>query len=122
MTVEDLQTVHELSVALSILDVAAEEARRLGAARVLAVHLRLGELSGVAADPLRLAFELAREDSALPEAELVIEAVPVRVNCPSCRAERPVESVHALCCAACGTFTADVVAGRELEIAALEVQ
>ena len=39
--------MHELSIAMSILDVAEEEAERQGGARVVAVHLKLGPLSGV---------------------------------------------------------------------------
>ncbi len=50
--------MHELSIALSILDVAAEEAERQGNARVVAIHLRLGPLSGVVKGALLSAFEL----------------------------------------------------------------
>ena len=41
--------MHELSIALSLLDLVAEEAGRRGV-RVAAVHLRLGPLSGVVRD------------------------------------------------------------------------
>jgi len=114
--------MHELSIALSIADIAIEEARRQGAARVLGVHLRLGQFAGVVEAALRSAFLMAREGSPLETAELVIESVPVRVYCPACRAERLVASVQMLCCAECGTFSAEVVAGREIEVVALEVQ
>ena len=85
--------MHELSVALSILDVAAEGAAREGAAAVAAIHLRLGPLAGVVKEALLSAFELAREGSPLAAARLVIEEVPVVVYCPRCAAERrPVSS------------------------------
>ena len=52
--------MHELSIALSLLDLVEEEAERRGV-RVAAVHVRLGPLSGVVRDALVSAFELARE-------------------------------------------------------------
>jgi hydrogenase nickel incorporation protein HypA/HybF len=113
--------MHELSIALSILDVAAETAGRHGGARVAAIHLRLGALSGVVKEALLSAYELAREGSALPDAALVIEEVPLVAYCPACAAERTV-SAQQLCCPACGAPTPEVVRGRELEVVALEIE
>ena len=62
--------MHELSIALSIVDVAAEEAERQGGGRVVAVHLRLGRLSGVVKEALLASYELAREGSAVADSEL----------------------------------------------------
>jgi hydrogenase nickel incorporation protein HypA/HybF len=112
--------MHELSIALSLVDLAAEEAERRGA-RVAAVHLKLGPLAGVVKEALLSAFELAREESPLAEAELVVEEVAVTAYCPTCAAERPVLSVQQMCCARCGTPTGEVLRGRELEIVALEI-
>jgi hydrogenase nickel incorporation protein HypA/HybF len=44
--------VHELSVALSLLEGVEETAARQGIARVAAVHVRVGALSGIAPDAL----------------------------------------------------------------------
>jgi hydrogenase nickel incorporation protein HypA/HybF len=112
--------VHELSIAMGILEVAEEEAARRRA-RVVAVHLKLGLLSGVVPGALRSAFELARESTPLAGAELVIEEVPVAAYCPACAAERVVAFPH-LSCPVCGAPTPDVVRGRELEVTALEVE
>jgi hydrogenase nickel incorporation protein HypA/HybF len=114
--------VHELSIALSILDIAAEEAGRRGGGRVAAIHLRLGPLSGVVPAALRSAYELACEGSDCGSPALVVEEVPVVVYCPACAAERALPSVQELCCPACGTPTPRVVRGRELEIVALEIE
>ena len=113
--------MHELSVALSILDLAAEEAERHGG-RVAAIHLRLGRLSGVVGEALRSAYELAREGTPLERAELVIAETPLAAWCPACAAERTLASPQALCCPDCGTPTPEVVSGRELEVVALEIE
>jgi hydrogenase nickel incorporation protein HypA/HybF len=114
--------MHELSIALSILDMAVEEAERQGGGRVAAIHLRLGPLSGVVKDALQSAYELAREDSPLRDAELVIEEVGLAVYCSACAAERTLLSAQDLSCPACGTPTPEVVRGRELEVVALEIE
>ena len=51
--------MHELSIALSMIEMATEEARRRGGARVNALHLKLGPLSGVVKDALLFSFEVA---------------------------------------------------------------
>ena len=112
--------MHELSIALSILDVAEEEAERHGG-RVVAVRLRLGALSGVVKEALVSAYDLAREGTPLAQAELVVEEVPLAAYCPACAAERTLASQE-LCCPACGGPTAEVVTGRELEVVALEIE
>jgi hydrogenase nickel incorporation protein HypA/HybF len=114
--------MHELSIALSILEMAEEEAERRGARRVIGIHLKLGALSGVDPAALRSAYELASEMSALQGAALVVAEVPVIVHCPRCAADRPVVSATHLCCSVCGTPTPQVVAGRELEVVALEIE
>ena len=113
--------MHELSLALSILDLATEEAERHGG-RVAAVHLRLGPLSGVVPEALRSAYALAREGSPLDTAELVVEEVPLVAYCPACAAERPLTSAQLLLCPDRGTPTPEVVRGRELEVVALEIE
>jgi hydrogenase nickel incorporation protein HypA/HybF len=114
--------MHELSLALSILDLATEEAERRGGVRVLGIHLRLGPLAGVVKEALLSAYEIAREGSPLAEAELVIEETPLLAHCPTCRTTQAVVSVQQLCCSACGTPTPELLSGRELEVVALEIQ
>jgi hydrogenase nickel incorporation protein HypA/HybF len=112
--------MHELSIALSIVDAAAEEAARHDG-RVVAVRLRLGPLSGVVPEALRSAYELAREGSPLAGSELVVEEVPVVVYCEACAAERPA-TPQRLACGECGAPAPRVVRGRELEVFALEIE
>src|SRR5262245_8292263 len=112
--------MHELSIALSILDLAGEEAERRGG-RVVAVHLKLGPLAGVVKDALLSAYDLAREGTYLAGAELVIKDVPIATWCPACAAERS-PPFPELCCPQCGTPTPKVLHGRELEVVALEIE
>lgn len=113
--------MHELSIALSILDLAEEEGERRGG-RVAVIHLKLGRFSGVVKDALVWAYEMAREGTALAQAELVIEEIPLVLHCSACEADRTPDSPYELRCPACGALTNDIVRGRELEVHALEIE
>ncbi|HXD85683.1 MAG TPA: hydrogenase maturation nickel metallochaperone HypA [Urbifossiella sp.] len=114
--------MHELSIAMSIVEMAAEEVAERGGTRVHAVHLKIGQLSGVVGAALRSAFEMAREsETALAAAVLRIEEVPVTVRCIRCDGDR-VASFPELRCRVCGASTPHVLGGRELEVVALEIE
>jgi hydrogenase nickel incorporation protein HypA/HybF len=113
--------MHELSIAISIVELAEEEAERRGV-QIEAVHLKLGALSGVAKDALLSCYEMACENTPLQGSRLVVEDVPVVIFCPKCQARRPLPSVQLFCCPECGTPCSEVVQGKELEVVALEIQ
>ena len=114
--------MHELSIALNILDIASEESQCRGGVDVKAIHLRVGELSGVAKEALVSAFEIAREYSPFSSCVLLVENVPVTVFCKVCEVEQPAKSIQWMCCSQCGKPTADVISGCELEITAMEIE
>ena len=113
--------MHELSIALSLVDLACEEAGRQSG-RVCALHLKVGALAGVVPQALRASYEMATMDTPLAGSRLVIEEVPVLVFCPRCQAQRPLADAYAFCCPACGTPTPQVDQGRELELVAMEIE
>lgn len=113
--------MHELSIAMSILDVVEEEIERRGDVRVEAIHLKLGPLSGVVKDALLSAFELAAEQTDFARCSLIIEDIPISIHCPQCNAERPAQSIQSICCMDCGTPANEIVHGRELQVSALEL-
>jgi hydrogenase nickel incorporation protein HypA/HybF len=113
--------MHELSIAMSIIEMAEEEAERRGGVQVLAVHLKLGDLSGVVKEALLSSYEMASEESVLKGSRLLIETIPVSVYCSNCRSEQKLHSIQHFCCPACGTATPDVTHGKELEVVALEI-
>lgn len=114
--------MHELSIALSIIEGVEEEAVRQGGGRVCAVHLRLGPLSGVVKEALLFSFELACEGTLLEGSTLVIEDIPLLIDCPQCGAERAPVGLQCLQCVECGAPAAEVLHGAELEVSALELQ
>ncbi|MGA9529053.1 MAG: hydrogenase maturation nickel metallochaperone HypA [Terriglobales bacterium] len=113
--------MHELSIALSIVEMAEEEAER-HAGRVSAVHLKLGALSGVVKEALFSSYEMACENTSLAGSQLIIKEIPIVVFCGQCQQRRPIASAQWFACPECGTPTSEIVEGKELEVTALEIQ
>ena len=113
--------MHELSIALNILDMVDEEAQRRGGVGVKAIHVKLGRLSGVVREALLSSYELASEQTIFAACPLVIEDVPISVYCSNCKAERSIRSVQCFACVECGMPASEVIHGRELQIWALEL-
>lgn len=114
--------MHELSIALSLVEAASEKAESLGCARVEALHVRVGPLSGVVKDALLFCFDVAAQGSAVEGARLEIEEVPLVALCPQCAVERQLAGPWSLRCPVCATPVPALVSGKELELVALEVE
>ena len=113
--------MHELSIAVGIVEAAEEEAAQQGASSVAAVHLKLGPLSGVVREALEFSYGIACEGTPLAGSRLVIHDMPVIVFCTACGENRAIVSMQAFRCAVCDAPANQVVQGRELEVTALEI-
>jgi len=113
--------MHELSIAMSIVDIAQEEAVNRNVA-IDAVYLELGPLSGVVTEALLFSYEMACSGTPLEGSRLVIQEVPIEVYCAVCKSQRVLSSMQWFCCPECGTPTSEVIHGKELAITALEVR
>lgn len=114
--------MHELSIAMGIVDGAADEATRHPGERVAAVHLRLGQLSGVVKAALMFSYDLASEGTPLQGSRLEIDEVPATIFCRECGEEQKLGSIQNFCCPVCGLASSEIVRGRELMIVGLELE
>ena len=113
--------MHELSIALSIVDIAAETVKTNGGGRVEALYLKLGRLSGVVKDSLLFSWDIACAGTPIEGSRLVIEEVPIVVHCRSCDADRTLDSINRFFCPVCNDTTPTIVSGRELQLTAMEI-
>jgi hydrogenase nickel incorporation protein HypA/HybF len=104
----------------SALETALEQAQQAGGGRVCALHLRIGALSGVVPDALEFAFEALTPGTPAEGAQLAIELVPARFWCGHCLNEFQADDMLAEC-PVCHEPSADLRAGREMEITSLEI-
>ena len=113
--------MHELSIAISMIDQIVEESESRGGLNVEIVHLKLGVFSGVDKDALLFSYELACEGTSLQGSRLSIETIPLVIYCPVCQKNRTPPSTYQLSCPECQTPGQTIISGREIEVASLEV-
>lgn len=113
--------MHEMGIMESAIDMVLTQARDHDATRVHRVVLRVGTLSGVEPEALRLAFDAATRDTPAAGADLELEAVAARGRCGDCGLEFAVESDFIFTCPKCGRISGELVQGRELELARIEM-
>jgi hydrogenase nickel incorporation protein HypA/HybF len=112
--------MHEVGIMTEAVRLAVESARARGASRIYELRLRVGALSGAVPEALRFAFDAVTAGTIAQGASLAIEAVPAVWWCRGCAAEFGAEGPLAQC-PRCGAWSGELRAGRELDIASIEV-
>jgi len=112
--------MHEAGIAVNLIEAVTARLAAMPGARVSAIHVRVGELSGVSSDALDFAFQCLSSSTPLSGAKLVFDAVPLVVACDACGRTTEVEDL-VFRCGACGSERTRVVSGRELEVRTLEL-
>jgi len=114
----------------SVVSTVLEVARSRGASKVLAVSMKVGELTHLNPEQLRFAFEALTEGTLAQGAELHIELVKAKVRCRQCgyegglpsTADAPLQPLVLLVqCPKCGGFDVEVAAGRECTLTSVKV-
>lgn len=92
--------MHEYSIVQALYDSVAAQAAARGALSVHAVHVKIGELSGVDVGLLETAWRTFRVHTVCEQAAMEVAVVPPRWTCAACSggAVRP----GALRCESCG--------------------
>ena len=113
--------MHELSIAIEILEIVEKEAIKHGAQVVRNVRLKVGDLSGVETESLTFSFDAIKAEKPLTsQTELLIERIPVRINCKPCGADFEGNG-FLVSCPKCAGFNTQLLAGEELEIEDIEI-
>lgn len=110
--------MHELSVALSVVEMATREMKKNKANGIISIELEIGKLSGVQLDSLEFAWPIAIKGTALEQAERKIHVIPGKGVCKSCNTEFELEQLFDPC-PNCGEFLISLLSGRELKLKSL---
>lgn len=112
--------MHELSIALSIIDLVETEARRNGSSRVEEVELEIGTLASVEIQTLEFALESAVKGTLLQDAKIVRIYIKGSGFCNDCRSSFPVSSLFSPC-PDCGSYCVKIVKGKELRVKSIVI-
>jgi hydrogenase nickel incorporation protein HypA/HybF len=113
--------MHEMALMSEALRLAEDSARAAGAARITTLRLRIGTLSSVVPEALRFAWDVARRGTLAETAELQIESVLAAARCARCQVEYDCADILSAC-PRCGQVGGELVRGREVELAAVEIE
>jgi len=114
--------MHEVSIALSLLDIAEENLKKAGGRKINSIRVRIGRASSVVPSALSFAFEAVKAGTSASEAGLIIDEVPLGFACSACKGAFETEEPYALRCPSCGSPSLTVKSGYELEVVELDVE
>lgn len=112
--------MHELSIALSIVETAEEEVRKAGGQQVEEIVLEIGNLAGVEEEALDFAWTEAVQQTVLEKATCVIEKKEGKALCLNCQKQFILTRIYDLC-PACGDFRKELLQGKEIRIKSIVI-
>ena len=111
--------MHEYSIVQALVERVEAEARARQATAVHRLSVSVGELSGVEVELLLTAYSTFRDRTICEHAELDVQRVSARWECPRC--QRAIESGAMLQCVTCAA-PATLVAGGEIMLDQIEME
>lgn len=112
--------MHELSIVMSIVGIAEQQARAAGAGCIEEIELEIGELSGVEMQALDFAWKEGVRQTLLEHATRTIIRIKGQANCLDCGTDFPIQHYYDAC-PVCGGHFIRIKSGQELRVKALVV-
>jgi len=113
--------MHEMSLALNIVELAEQAARDADATRITAIEIDVGEIAGVMLDALEFSLSVATRSTLAEEAKLTLHLIPGSAKCKDCGRTFHISERWAVC-PLCGGLSFDILAGKELTIKSIDIE
>jgi len=112
--------MHELSVVMSIIDIAREQAATAGATAIEEIEMDIGCLSTIEMNAFDFAWGQAVKETILAHTVRKINRIKGKASCLDCDAVFPLENVYDPC-PVCGKHFIHVLEGKELRVKSLVI-
>jgi hydrogenase nickel incorporation protein HypA/HybF len=112
--------MHEMSIAVNIVDIAVEAARKADAEKINEIVVEIGTLSGIIPESLEFGFSSACKDTMARDARLALNIIPAIAFCEQCGHRFETDS-HAPLCPNCDNLCLQIRGGREMKIKSINV-
>jgi hydrogenase nickel incorporation protein HypA/HybF len=113
--------MHEMSIALSIIEAVESRARDEGGGRVSEIELVVGKLAGIEPESLSFCFSAAAKGTLCESAQLQIQKPEGVGLCRDCNRKFPVSFYYAEC-PECRSFRIEIVSGEEFRIQTITIE
>jgi hydrogenase nickel incorporation protein HypA/HybF len=115
--------MHEVSIALGMIDELSKIAREHNARKITAINVKIGRISGIVTDCFKFAFDTVKLDFPLfSSAEIFIQEIPLMYTCNDCEQSFKKDEFNFSNCPACNSYNVTMVSGEELNIENIEVE
>jgi len=112
--------MHEMSIAINIVDIAVDTARKSSAKKINEIVVDIGRLAGIIPDSLLFCYDSACKDTIAEGSQLKLNIIQAKAVCDSCGHEFDADSPVPLC-PKCENLVLQVSGGRELKIKSINV-
>lgn len=112
--------MHELSIVMSILDIAEKESAKNNAVQIDEIELEIGELSGIDMPAFDFAWQQAVKSTKLESAAKIVNHIPGEGLCMDCKAVFPMHQLYKPC-PVCGDHFITILKGKELRVKSLVI-
>ena len=112
--------MHELSIVMSILDIADKESERNHASGIEEIELDIGELSGIDLNAFDFAWQQAIKSTKLENAARKINHVEGEGKCMDCETDFMMHNLYDSC-PNCGDHFINIQKGKELRVRSLTI-
>jgi hydrogenase nickel incorporation protein HypA/HybF len=113
--------VHEFPITQNLLTLALAHAERAGAARIVRLHLVIGELSSIVDDSIQFYWEFVTKDTLAEGSELIFRRVPGKLRCNECGETFLVDGIDYRC-PSCGGAQTFVMDGQQFTLESIDVE
>lgn len=110
--------MHELSVAMSIIDISTDHAVQAGLKEVSKVEIEIGTLAGIEIEALLVSLKMASHNTINEKAEFEIITIQAKAKCNICKTVFDIEN-HFDPCIICSSYEKKIIQGQELRVRAI---
>jgi len=119
--------MHELSMANAIVKTVVDVAEKNNAQEIKEVSIEIGKLTLLNPEQLKFMISVLSENTLFEGSEIIIEEVPIEINCKSCDFVGPVRDdlnhfVHIVKCPECEEQDLKIIKGRECNVKSIKIE
>lgn len=112
--------MHELSIVMSIIDIATKQLQGTDATEIEEIELEIGSLSGVEEKSFDFAWNQAVKNTPLHNSIRVVNKIEGVATCLDCMIDFSVENLYDAC-PVCGGHFLNIKKGKELKVKSIVV-
>ncbi|TAL67023.1 MAG: hydrogenase maturation nickel metallochaperone HypA [Bacteroidetes bacterium] len=112
--------MHEVSIAQEIIEIVKDYLPDGNGISVKSVKVDVGDFSNILPEALTFGFEVLTDNSGMKGAELIINKIPLTVNCINCNYISTLDE-PLFFCKKCKSPNVEILTGTELKVTEIEL-